>query len=55
MCKYKVEELVTLADDMAAGAASLALGPQNYQHFIDARERMVKCIRNLQDCEKQKD
>jgi hypothetical protein len=51
---YKLEELLSLADEMAAGASSLALGTQNYQQFIDARERLVKCINNLKDCEHKK-
>ena len=52
MCKFKVQELVTLADDMAAGAASLALGPQNYQQFVESRERVIKYVEELKNCSK---
>ena len=52
MCKYKVEELLSLADDMASSAACLAQSPQNYQHFVDCREKMIKHVRELKECEK---
>jgi hypothetical protein len=53
MCKFKVQELVSLADDMAAGAASLALGPQHYQQFVESRERVLKYVEDLKNCTKE--
>ena len=53
MCKFK--ELISLADEMAAGAASLALGPQNYQQFVQARERVVKRVEELKESIANKD
>jgi hypothetical protein len=54
MCKYKVQELVALADDMASSAACLGQGAQNYQHFVDCREKLVKHVHDLQECEHKK-
>lgn len=55
MCKYKVQELIALADDMAAGAASLALGPQNYQQFVESRERVLAYVQELMNCDRKSD
>lgn len=53
MCKYK--EVLSLADDMAAGAASLAFGPQHYQQFVDSRERIKVKLEELKESSKLKD
>ena len=49
MCRFKVDDLVQIADEMASAAASIN-NQQSYQQFIDAREKMVHRVKEMQEC-----
>jgi hypothetical protein len=51
MCK-KASELMSLFDEMAASAASMREGPQNYDNFIRTRDLCKDKVQALFDRER---
>ena len=51
MCK-NAKELMSLFDEMAASAASMREGPQNYDNFIRARDLCKDSVQKIFDREK---
>lgn len=52
MYAFITEELLDLADEMAAAAASLMNNQQSYTQFINARDRIKEKVAQCKSCEK---
>lgn len=53
MCKFNIDNLINVADEMAMAAATLTNSQQSYEQFIRSRETLKNTLEKMKNCKDQ--